>query len=565
MSGLFRCALISALLLTTHAIASEGSVEEIEVHLVEIPILAVDGEGRPIGDLAVEDLRAQLDGREVALDSVMTPGWLRAAGASLPHAKLYVDLGARGDLAETGDGIGGDVLVFIDLIHARASTAEDPASSIKGFAKGLLEGGHRVAIASFDGAFRLETPFTGDAARVERAIQAGFERKPKAADPLRRLANLARGLSNCEYVPDNPFSDGEDERDPTFGSTGLIADRSCARSAISSYVQEVSWLGTAFYRGIEAAIRYAGTVRAGSQIVAITRGETLDPMPQARSTFLGIFDPSQSRKIADIAQGGGAVDEVLERLGQAAARLGVRVHFVAAGARSSSASSMVRRYLRGGGEDPVDVAIRNARRDLRRIVSGSGGAFLAGGPLGSLLGSVEEMESGLYSVYVYEEAGLNRDQIAKVDIRSKRRGVEIVPGRAQPWGNRSIPGISARFVLPEGTSDGGPARQGFRLDFALDPEDYREGEDLYMTNLALELRLMTVDGRMVTSFYDLFRHTLPADQFGKAATTALSVPGWVEAEPGKYRLDALLRCPLSGREASAVVEFEVPESAADAS
>jgi hypothetical protein len=39
----------------------------------------------------------------------------------------------------------------------------------------------------------------------------------------------------------------------------------------------------------------------------------------------------------------------------------------------------------------------------------------------------------------------------------------------------------------------------------------------------------------------------------------------VEAEPGKYRLDALLRCPLSGLEASAVVEFEVPESAADAS
>jgi hypothetical protein len=539
--------------------------QEVHVHLVEVPVLVLGSDGQPVEDLDAADLRAEVKGREVAIDSVVRAGDLRHVDEDLPQARMYVDLGARGNLAKSGEFPVGRVLLFVDLVHGRSPDAKEPAETMASFARYLLEQGRQVAVASFDGGFRLETPFTGDALLIDRALRDLFSRNVRVSTSDRRLADLARSLAQCEHIPDNPFVNAEDGQDLLESNPGIIADGQCARSAISIFAQQSSRSAEAFYTGLDMAVRYAGTVRDGAQVIAVSRGESPDPLPQAQATFLGVFDASQQRKIDGVTQSGGLGESLLDRLAATAADLDVRIHFVSQQPGASPGQGAIRRYMRGPSEDPFEVALRGAERALRRVANGSGGVLLKGSTLDDLLGRVSSLETGFHSVYLYDEPGLDRRLVSKVRITSRRSGLVVTAGRARAWGKSSIPGQQARFVLRDRESSGASERRDFRLDLALDPRDYRKHDNGFVTNLALEVRLMTLDGRLVATFYDLFQHSVAPDGLEKTAATALGVPGWIEAEPGGYRLDALLRCPVSGREASAVIEIEIPDGVGESS
>lgn len=538
--------------------ADSAGREEVHVHLVEVPVLVLDSKGRPVEDVDVADLQAEIKGREVAIDSVIRASDLRHVDETLPQARMYVDLGARGNLAKSGEFPAGRVLLFVDLVHGRSPDAADPAETLAAFSRALFERGRQVAVASFDGGFRLETPFTSDPLVIDRALRDLFSRTVRVSPSDRRLVDLARSLAQCEHIPDNPFVNAEDGRDLLDANPGVIADGQCARSAISVYVQQSSRYAEAFYAGLDLAVRYAGTVRDGAQVIAVSRGESPDPFPQAQATFLGVFDASQQRKIDGVTQSVSAGEGLLDRLASTAADLDVRIHFLSQNMGASPGQGAMRRYMRGPAEDPFEVALRGAERALRRVANGSGGALLNGATLDALLSRADSLERGFYSVYLYDEPGLDRRSVSDVRIKPHRSGLVVTAGRARAWGKSSIPGQQARFVLRDRESSGIPERRDFRLDLALDPRDYRKHEDGFVTNLALEVRLMTLDGRLVASFYDLFQHSVAPEGLEKTAATALGVPGWIEAEPGGYRLDALLRCPVSGREASALIEIEIP-------
>jgi VWFA-related protein len=136
--------------------------ESLDVDLVNVEVLATDGDGRPVLDLAESDFRIYEDGRPVALTHfslVREPG----AGAESGRSRAAGD-GAR-------------IVVFLDDLHTLPASRSRVLRQIEDTLDRLLRPGDQVMVARYGGSIEVLLPLTRDREAIDRTLRAESERK----------------------------------------------------------------------------------------------------------------------------------------------------------------------------------------------------------------------------------------------------------------------------------------------------------------------------------------------------------------------------------------------------
>lgn len=164
-----------------------GLTEAIEVRLVELPVLVVDGAGRPIRDLAAEDFRLFDEGEPRPVQRLLAPGELPL------QAALLVDRSAsmQPSLSRVAEAAAG---------FARAALAAGAG----------LEAESRLAVFSFADGLSPDAGFTTRQPEIERAL-AGLV----ARGGTRLYDAVAQAAASFDEAPGQRalvlFTDGRDE------------------------------------------------------------------------------------------------------------------------------------------------------------------------------------------------------------------------------------------------------------------------------------------------------------------------------------------------------------------
>lgn len=154
--------------------------ERIEVRVVNVEAVVVDGEGRRVSGLGAGDFRLRVDGREVPIEFFSEI----AAGRAVEAGEAPVAGGKPAGTAppagiEPGEPVGTSFLVFIDdYLTFRPSDRNLVLDRLRDDLQHLGPG-DRMAMVSFDGRdLDLLTNWTGSRAELERAIEAAKARAP---------------------------------------------------------------------------------------------------------------------------------------------------------------------------------------------------------------------------------------------------------------------------------------------------------------------------------------------------------------------------------------------------
>lgn len=177
-----------------------GFREEIEVRLVQVPILARDNNGDPVIDLRPNEIVVKDRGqrRQAAfLEPFVVPP---AAAQPLPDVVLHVDLPGAAERASASRGVESRKLILlIDVENDQPLGKERAARDLERYVEHGLDQSYRVAVLAFDGDLEVELPFTRDRTVVAAAIRRVFDRPP--ASRSRRQPSCARRWRRSSATP----------------------------------------------------------------------------------------------------------------------------------------------------------------------------------------------------------------------------------------------------------------------------------------------------------------------------------------------------------------------------
>ncbi len=162
--------------------------EAITVALDTITVRVVDGSGRPILNLAPEDFRVLVHGKEIP---VLAVDWVSSQTVQGPRAELLpVEESTAPDL------MSGKLVVFFvqaDLNPTRISGQ----MRMRPYTRELLASLHpadRVAVVSYDSHLKLWLDFTDDREAVHEAVDRAMIYSPEAEIPPGTPPSLAAGF-----------------------------------------------------------------------------------------------------------------------------------------------------------------------------------------------------------------------------------------------------------------------------------------------------------------------------------------------------------------------------------
>jgi hypothetical protein len=173
---------------------------------------------------------------------------------------------------------------------------------------------------------------------------------------------------------------------------------------------------------------------------------------------------------------------------------------------------------------------------------------------------VLEYEEGRYTLGFYASEQLTNEELRKIEVKSRRRGVRVSTGRGSYVGRSVDRALEGRFLLQP------PVRSAARDDavivpfrLEIDPQElgYRLVEEVYRAGLTLHLVAETAAGRSLAEVYHFFIHEYGAATWEGNRAQALTLSGAVEAPVGRYRLVAKAHNPLMGVGGQVVTEIEV--------
>jgi VWFA-related protein len=552
------CALAAITLVSGPASAQDSPpltsdfTETVQVRLVELRLLALDREEGPVTGLTPEDLELTVAGerREIAyLKPLLPPD---DPERPLPRVRLGLDAAAVAEAASTVERAPRYYLLFLDL--ANEPPAKDSAvhEAIVRFLREEIEPDDRVGVVSYTGNLHLDLPFTDDPDRKAEAVSRAFDRaRPSAGNTLRRVLSTMQTFESCNRVFDTPWLAGEElEELKRAGEDRPVADDSCVRQIAESYMADMYARGARFLDSLEAAVRFAGTVRGGATILALSHGVSLRPETEFLEAYQAVFGPLQTWKVRDSITNNDPNGPALDRLLRLGVEQGVTVNFLDPSTPPAGSRSARSRNLVAAATSPVETAYLAPRQDLRQIAGATGGVFVANTDVAGGLREVCMRERGRYVLGFYTERPLSERELLDVEVSANEGNVAVEAGRAFDVRSRSARWAPGTIVL----GDARPAGEDGAARFV--PNDMA-------ANLSLHVRVLTSDGRHLADRYDFFRHSYAADRPTTGKPLVLAVRGWLEAEPGDYRLEAVFRNPQRGREVMILHEIAVPPPGAD--
>lgn len=155
-------------LLTAVSMAAQEHVfrETLEVEIVNVDVVVVDGKGAPVTDLTQSDFEVLVDGKPVAITNFSA--YVSGVGHIVESAPSTQSISARPQQAPPATWI-----VFVDILHVVPTRRAGVLRRVEEFLLGdALRPGDRILIALFDGdAFRIEQPLTSDVRLAAAALE----------------------------------------------------------------------------------------------------------------------------------------------------------------------------------------------------------------------------------------------------------------------------------------------------------------------------------------------------------------------------------------------------------
>jgi len=543
-------------------------VETVQVRLVELRMLALDRKDQPVIGLAPEDLELTVAGqrRQIAyLKPALAPG---DPDRPLPRVRLGVEGFVTDETASTVERAPRYFLLFLDLANEPPPKDSRVHEGIVRFLREEIEAADRVGVVSYTGNLHLDLPFTDDPDRMAAAVSQAFQRsRPAAGDTLQRVRSTMRVFENCNRIFDSPWLAGEDlEELKAAGEDRPVADDGCVSQVAANHMADMHARGARYLRALEAAVRFAGTVRGGATVLALSHGVSLHPEIELLEAYQAVFGPRQTWKVREIVTNDDPNGLILDRLLLLGAEQDVTLSFLDPSTAPAGSRSARSRNLVAAAMNPVEAAYLAPRQDLRRIASATGGTFVTSTDVEQGFREIRNRERGRYLLGFYADRPLSESELQDVEILGSGGNVIVEQGYAHDVRSRSNSWVMGTIVLEDSRpagEDGADRFIPFRLHARQADLGYEPAGDDLAANLSLHVRVLTPDGRYLADRYNFFRHSYPADRPTTDKPLVLSVRGWLEAEPGDYRLEAAFRNPKSEREVMIFFEIEVPPAHPD--
>jgi VWFA-related protein len=522
-----------------------GFREEIEVHLVQIPILARDRKGEPVTDLRRGELVVKDRGqrREPAfLEPFVQPA---AERAPLPNVVLHVELpgsaspGAA-ERATTADGAENrNLILLIDVENDQPLGKERAARDLQRYVAQSLDDAYRVAVLAYDGELSVELPFTRDRAVVAAAIRRAFDRPPRPQIDLSlRVRQLVDAFERC-VVKGSSATAPIDSR---------LGDESCMESVAYDYSDEVRPRAESFLTALEAMVRYAAGLDGRKSAVVVSHGVAVEAAAELREAMAAVFGDTAQIGMASLQSmsGEGARNQLNDLL-DLAIRSQVTLHFVDRTQMPAGTGSARQGAAFAPGARPIEAAYTAAQTDSQEIASSTGGTFIASQDLYDGVARAVALERAGYYVGFYTEGYLARDRLTKISIESTRPGVRIAHSRgtyAAAQGQAAEPVMRGKIALlqPSATS---PTRLEVPFQVSADPRDlgYQRIEDSAVANFTFHLLIEDQQGRKLADSYHFVNHSYPWSVWQSEETEPILISGWVELPAGRYRMVAKFANP----------------------
>jgi VWFA-related protein len=533
----------------TTRIPLEGYQEAVEVNAVEYVLLAQDRDGQPVDDLSSEDIAVTFGDEEVPfrlLDPEPDPG----AGDRQTTLRLTLQLGNREMEAVSSSTAPRYYVLFLDLGSDVVRKASLAADAVAAFVEETIRPHDFVAVTAFNGSLILEQAFHPGAEEAVKAVRRAYAR-PRAQGPRARqqIQGLIARIRSCEFVPDNPYEEGETSaHGRSLVDGGQILEEGCVQDVAAGFIDQWAKQAVQYLASLEGAIRLAGGVRGSATLIGVTHGANVEPERVFREAAIGVGGARQIEFFQDRGSSAESTRLALEQLRKLAAEERVTLFFVdPSRAQGGSHGARQGSFLLDD-SSPVALAHTLPQGTLYKLSSVTGGATIRQEELLDGLRRLRALEASRRRLVVYTPRSPDAERSPSVRIVPRRNGITINHDRAGAAGPAAlVSSASVDFGRAHLLEERGEIYLPFVLGASHADLGYRHGADGMVADLTLYVSVEDADGRHLASSYHYFRSTFTEEQWEVWQDRSLNVRGWLETSPGSYRISALVRNVRTGQ------------------
>ncbi len=519
--------------------------EQVNVNLLQIPIIAVDGKGNPITDLKADELDVKIAGQKVEVGFLEPFHKPSKDYGELPQVKLSLNLPGGSEAVTASKEEISNIIFFIDVENDQPLGKAQAAAQLIRYVMEDMDEGSSVAVLSYNGHINIETNFTTDRRRISDAIRAGFDQVPRPnIDLSLRIRQLLDKVEDCVTQRRDFISQGSD---------------TCLVAVGIEYADEVRPRAVDFLEALDGVIAFASGLEGRKSVFAITHGVAIEPTTEVLEVMEAVFGDTAdlSDMYLELMTGEGARRE-MDRMMSKAIREEVTLHYIDRTTIPSDINSARSQHVFKPGARPIEAAFLQARQDGGEIARTTGGMAIANIDLREAMNEAINAEQGGYYVGCYLDLYLPRDTRSKVSVDTSRKGVRIRHSQGtyaedmRP-GAASVIRAKIGYATPQkvpGTREGTRVKVPFQI--SADPRDlgYKRQEDAAVASYTVHIQVFTDDGRVAADSYHLVTHGYPWENWQQEDIEPVLIDGWVEVPEGNFRLSATFSNPVMDIKAS---------------
>jgi VWFA-related protein len=530
-------------------------VEEVEVRVLEVAIVAVDAQGKAVTGLRPEDLQVRL-GRKPHRVAYLDAALSGVPAGRLPRLQLLLRSGEGYEITPTLSREPRYWVLFVDTETTEPTQSDAASERMRLLARERLNPEDRLAVVAYNGNLILEQGFTADREAIDAALASAFER-PAARATLRKgqIRGLIEEAESCVQLTESgDLPAGE----PSLAAPGVFTpDLTCLEAVAIRYQTEQGARAYALLSALEGTIRMAAGLTGGATVIAYSHGVTFDPTLEIMEGFRAVYgtsgDDIQHRIVTDLR-----IFKQLDQVIDLAVRERVAFHFIDSTDEPPPFYAASARGMILEGYRPSTTAWESAQVGLRTIAGATGGSFQRERDLLRGIDQAMEAEGARYFLGVYLDSPLRGRRMPRVDVNTTRPGVSLSVGKGVRPKAGAFESASGKIstgapILREGTGD---ILLPFLIGFRVRDLDYQVQEGRLVAGLSLQVVVQTPDGTHLTSSYKMLEHSL-RQAGGGEDEGVLAVRGGLEAPPGEYRVLAYVRNLLTGKGAKASLEIDL--------
>lgn len=393
--------LISTLLTAVSLLLLPQINEVIEVRVVEVEVVVVDGQGRPVPGLTKGDFELREGGkvREVTNFYAVARGQLLRDGGP-PKTATETAVAAADEPPIPAPPT--HIVFFVDDDHLDLRQRNRVLAAVRRFADANLKAGVDASLITYDHEAKVRVPFTADRARIAAELEA-LEREPaRLNEQLSERRSIMRSIDDAREDPDQLW-------------------RSVLRFATEQSRQVENSL-----LAVSAAVRRLRGVPGRRILVHVSSGLPLRPGVELMDYWRQRFkaDPG----MVNMASLQFEESNNFKRMIADAQAAGVIIDTIDAGGLTGFEGSAVDMPSSGAAVLDSGLARDNRRDPLRLIADETGGrAVINENDFDRALSAVASDTTTYYSLGFH---GDGNSSLRRVDVRVKRPGLTVRSAKA---------------------------------------------------------------------------------------------------------------------------------------